>query len=326
MRANEFLIEADPALKKQIIGIVKQTEDDELLHRVLSTLNSSNLNTRLYAALKTDKDAGHIVDAVASIITNANGTHAEKDAFIKQFSEKFINTSVLFSGSRVSYADFVQEGFPLRVFADMVVAPALRPQGVGPGELALAIMSKHIHFTGQSQTAGDISVDGVGHVEVKASVKSGGRWINPRKARINVEAIRAALEKTLDIQIPDRVSISNWAAPGGIREQILHQKQQDLKPIARIIGKGLFHHVDSSNFQKALVSGTAEDINQWYLSTGFENYKTYSGFTGLLMLDTNAQTAHYFADYEHMAGFIKAGVAYVLAPDGECMPKVLLVA
>ena len=60
------------------------------------------------------------------------------------------------------------------------------------------------------------------------------------------------------------------------------------------------------------------------LRTGFDNYKTLSGFEGLLLMDLPTQTAQYFTDFDDMLGLIKNDAVYLYAPESEMMPKVTL--
>jgi hypothetical protein len=57
---------------------------------------------------------------------------------------------------------------------------------------------------------------------------------------------------------------------------------------------------------------------------GFANYKKYSGFDGILMMDVSSQGLQYFTDYSQMSGKVKVDSAYLYAPESEAMPKVRL--
>ena len=323
-------------LKKKIITTVKSTNDDQLLNKVLSVLYSENIGSKLSAVLAKDTDIGDLNQTVAKIILETDGTVEEKEKFAKNFSKGYINIPVMFSGKKVTYDQIVTPGFPLRVFDNMVVAQTLRPQGVGPGEWAIAIMSPKINFMGQAGGGGDLAVEGVGRVELKGRDKASGRWINARKAKLNMTAIKDTIEAALfgensegsGEEIPPRVPISMWAGPGGIREKIKKNNPKSLNQVCQVIAKGLFAYADAGSlgsFINVLKTGDKKEIDDVYLAVGIENYKTYSNWDGILLLDHPAKILHYFKDYSEMKGHIWYNTAYIFAPESEAMPKVGLI-
>ena len=86
-------------------------------------------------------------------------------------------------------------------------------------------------------------------------------------------------------------------------------------------------YYNSTQYYSLLDAGLK--VPTWYgleLKTGFENYKNYSNFDGILMMNNNSESVQYFTSYESMQGLIKSDVAYMMAPDSEGMPKVDLIA
>jgi hypothetical protein len=75
-----------------------------------------------------------------------------------------------------------------------------------------------------------------------------------------------------------------------------------------------------------LKGGTAEIIKDAVLKTGYENYKKYSGFDGILLLDVRSNgTAQYFETYDDMRGHIKSSTIYLLSCDEyDCMPQIVI--
>jgi hypothetical protein len=325
MKIRDILVEADPKLKAAVTQAVKQTEDDNLLHKVLTTLKGSDLHGKLTAALATDQDATKYVEIIARIVIDTEGSVEEKERFAAQFKRGFINLGVLFGGNRVGWSDFVVDDFAAKVFATMAVSNELRPQGVGPGEIALAILSPKIMFTGQSAGGGDIGVAGVGNVEVKTRVQSAGRWGNARKARMDVGGIRAALEKAMGEPMPDRINIKTWSRDEGVREQLRRKNPRMLGKICDLIAKGTYAFTDTTAYATALKAGTEADLRDAMLAAAWENYKTYSEFDGMLIMDAPSQQAHYFSDFADMQGHIWASTLYILAPEQEMFPKVGLI-
>lgn len=325
MKIKDILVEADPKLKAAVSLAVKQTEDDNLLHKVLTTLKGSDLHGKLTAALATDQDATKYVEIIARIVIDTDGSVQEKERFASQFKRGFVNINTLFGGQRVDWYDFITDDFAAKVFNTMVVSNELRPQGVGPGEIALAVMSPKIMFTGQSAGGGDIGVAGVGNVEVKTRVQSAGRWGNARKARMDVGGIRAALEKAFGENMPDRVNIKQWSRNEGMREQLRRINPRMLGKICDIIAKGTYAFTDATGYANALKSGDEAALKAAMLSAAWENYKAYSKFDGMLIIDAPTQQAHYFSDFADMEGHIWPSTLYILAPEQEMFPKVGLI-
>lgn len=319
MKATEFLTEDAQKLKAVITGLVKQTDDEGLLNKVYNALKASDVTGRLTAALSKDADSKKFLEILTQVVLNTDGTVEEKLAFADNFSQGFIDIGNLFGKKKVPYDSFVTPGFPQRVFDNLV--PVIK-QGVGPGEMAFSILSPSIRFTGQESGGGDLSVEGVGFVELKTEQASGGRWINARKANMSLGTIREALLNASQRQIPARVNISQWVQLREYLVQVNKLKPAQMKKLCDIIAQATFNHVNSSMYATALLNGSAEQIKQAILTVGFENYKAYSGFDGLLIVSVPKRTAQYFTTIQELLPNIKSDTPYILAPESEMMPKV----
>jgi hypothetical protein len=121
--------------------------------------------------------------------------------------------------------------------------------------------------------------------------------------------------------LPARLSIDEWV--NKIRPDLAHMPEV-LADCAKKMADGLFNQVPNTVYAKALVSGTAPQIKNAILKVGFANYKKYSKFDGILMMDINSAGLQYFTDYSQMAGKVKVDSAYLYAPESEAMPKVRL--
>ena len=177
----------DPKLKKEIIGVVNATDDLSVLHRVLNVLKSGNIDDRIKSVIGKDADAQRFIKQIINIILQIDAPVEEKDTFLKLYAKgKVINTSKLLNGKLYNFADLVGTGFTLELFKRLTVE--LVSQGVGPGEIALAVLSPDIAWSGRSQGGGDIQINKK-PVEVKTRVSKGGRWINARKAKMDVTGI-----------------------------------------------------------------------------------------------------------------------------------------
>lgn len=304
------------SLKKNIIDLVKATEEDIILNRVLKVLQSGNIDTRIKDLLETDEDAKKFVKSITDAILQIDAPIEQKNAFLDNFKNGVVDTEKLLNGKVNSIPDLVGSGFNSQLFRDL--STRLTSQGVGPGELALAVMSPKIKWTGRTGGGGDILVNGK-PVEVKTRVSSGGRWLNTRKAKMDLQRIKDTIEQSTGMPVPDRLNINNWvtkyrpAIPG-----------TDLNKVTKIIADSIFKGTDNSAYQKALDTGTAQDIANEHLRTGFNNYKNLSNFDGILMVDLPTDTTQYFPDYESMVGKIKNDAIYIYAPESEMMPKVTL--
>lgn len=307
------------SLKKNIIDMVKSTEEDVVLNRVLKVLKSGNLDQRVVNVLSTDADAKAFLKKITDSIMHIEAPVEEKDEFLKNFTKGIVDTKKLLNGRTQTIEDLVGPGFNTELFKDLSVK--LASQGVGPGELALAVMSPNIKWSGRVSGGGDIIVNGK-PVEVKTRVSSGGRWINPRKAKMDLERIRETVEKASGIQVPDRLNVNAWV--NTYRPAIIAKDKKNLNKVTKTIADSIFKATDTSAYQKALATGSVEDIVDEHLRTGYDNYKKLSGFEGILMIDLPTDTVQYFKDYDSMAGNIKNDAVYIYAPEGEMMPKVTL--
>lgn len=303
-------------IKKTIVDMVKVTDERSILKKVLYTLEAGNLDERIQNVINTDADAKIFLDKITSAIIDINASVEEKDKFLNKYPKGIINVSKLLDGAPHTFAELVGKGFTEELFTQL--STSLVSQGVGPGEIALAVFSPKIKWGGSSPGAGDIIVNGK-NVEVKTSVKSGGRWMNPRKANMNMSAIKNAITKASGEEIPDRLGLNAWV--NTFRPKI---NKKDLPKVCKIIGTSLFTTVDTSSFEKALETGDAKQIQDEMLRVGFNNYKNLSEFDGMLMMDVGSRTAQYFNSYDEMIGSIKVDSAYLYAPENETMPKVSL--
>ena len=312
----------DPKLKKEIIGVVNATDDLSVLHRVLNVLKSGNIDDRIKSVIGKDADAQRFIKQIINIILQIDAPVEEKDTFLKLYAKgKVINTSKLLNGKLYNFADLVGTGFTLELFKRLTVE--LVSQGVGPGEIALAVLSPDIAWSGRSQGGGDIQINKK-PVEVKTRVSKGGRWINARKAKMDVTGIINAVATALKaskqkITLPDRLNPEYWV--NDLRPRI---DPKLLKATVKKMADGMFTAVPNIEYQKALLTGDASAIVYAITKVGYNNYKKYSGFDGMLLMDVPTETFQYFQTFEEMAGSIKVATAYLFAPESEMMPQVVL--
>ena len=309
----------DKQLKKEIIDVVHATDDLSVLQKVLNTLKAGNIDERIQKVIGKDADAQQFIKKIIAAIINIDAPVEEKNAFLHRYEKGIvIDSKKLLDGKLHNFSEIVGTGFALELFKQLSVE--LVSQGVGPGEVALAVLSPEIAWSGRTSGGGDIQVNKK-PVEVKTRVSKGGRWINARKADLDLGAIKTAMHKYLTkrVTIPARVNATYWVET--IRPAI---NPKGLKTAAKEIADSTFKFVNNTSYQKALVSGDATAIVNAFLDVGYNNYKKYSGFIGMLLMDVPTDQCQYFVDYADMAGSISAGTTYLLAPESEMMPQVVL--
>jgi len=321
MRNLINIISEDPQLKKEIIGVVKATDDLTTLQRVLNVLKAGDIDDRIKRVIGQDADAQRFIKKIVTTILAIEAPIEEKNAFLDKYAKgKVINTAALFDGKLHSFEELVGPGFTQELFKRLSVE--LVSQGVGPGEVALAVLSPEIEWSGRSQGGGDIQVKKK-PIEVKTRASKGGRWINARKAKLDlgaiVTAISKAIPKSSQVTIPDRINTKYWTDT--IRPAI---DPKMLKTVAEKIANATFSFTNNKAYQKALTNGDADMIVNVYLETGYNNYKAYSGFVGMLLMDIPTEQAQYFVDYKDMQGSISVATTYIYAPESEMMPQVTL--
>jgi len=309
----------DPRLKKEIIDVVHATDDLSVLQKVLNTLKAGNIDERIRSVIGKDADAQQFIKKIIAAIINIEAPVEEKNAFLHRYKKGIvIDSKKLLDGKLHNFAEIAGTGFALELFKQLSVE--LVSQGVGPGEVALAVLSPDIAWSGRTSGGGDIQVNKK-PVEVKTRVSKGGRWINARKAKLDLGAIVTAITQhsIRPMELPDRINATFWVDK--IRPNINPKK---LKLAAKQIADSTFKFVDNTSYQKALVAGDANAIVNVFLEIGYNNYKKYSGFVGMLLMDVPTDQTQYFVHYEDMAGSISAGTTYLYAPESEMMPQVIL--
>lgn len=304
------------SLKKAIVDLLKDTQEGTVLNQVLKVLQAGNIDERIASVVGTDSDAKQFINQITDAIIKSDASIAQKNAFLERFPKGIIDVGAMMDGGEHSFEELVGAGFPTELLKDLSVR--LTSQGVGPGEVALAIMSPKIKWSGREVGGGDILVNGK-PVEVKTRVSSGGRWLNTRKSNMNLPAIKQAIEASTGLEIPARLNVDNWV--NVYRPNI---DAKTLPKVAQTIADGIFNGVPNEDYKEMLMKGDTQDIIDEHLRTGYNNYKTLSGFEGILLMDLPTERIQYFTDYDDMQDLIKNDAVYIYAPEAEMMPKVAL--
>lgn len=316
MRYTDLVFE-DPSLKKEIIAVVKATDDPSTLQKVLRTLKAGNIEERIKSVLGSDADASIFMAQIARAIIEIDAPVEEKDAFLEQIKQgRAINIGTLLDGDLHSFDEIVGSGFGKELFKQL--SKELVSQGVGPGEVALAVLHPDISWSGRIKGGGDIIVNKKA-VEVKTRNKEGGRWINARKANMDLPAIRRAIQAATRGYTADYIGVDNWV--NNLRPNI---NPKNLKEVCKTIADATFNFVNNSLYQKALMTGDENAIKFAIVKVGYDNYKKYSDFAGMLLLDLPTDQVQYFVDFDDMVGSISVGTPYIFSPEATMMPQVTL--
>lgn len=309
------------SVKKDIISLLKSVREENILQKVLKVLQSGDIEKRIKEAISNDSDAKAHIETITNVIVDSSASVQEKDLFLSRFKSGIVDVSKLIDGRLHSFKDVVGSDFAVEVFKKLITT--LTSQGIGPGELALAVLSPKIKSVGAVGGGGDIIVNGV-RVEVKASVKSGGRWVNARKAKVNLPAIKKSIElATGEPLTVNYLSAKQWVQT--YRPMILSKNPKKLSSVCAAIANGMFNQTSNVKYKEALEKGNAVEIAERMLEVGFENYKTYSNFTGILLIDTVRETLQYFTSFGEMKDKIESSTPYVWCSGAdELMPKVKL--
>ena len=162
-------------LKKQVLDVVQSTDDPNLLQKVLDTLKAGNIEERIADVLSKDADANRFIDKLAEIIVMIKAPVEEKNAFLKEFPKGIVNTTLLLDGQQHTFSELVGSGFNTELFK--ILIRVMVSQGVGPGEVALAVLSPHVKWSGRAAGGG-------GHRhDQSAAVSSGASWETSAGAR-----------------------------------------------------------------------------------------------------------------------------------------------
>ena len=310
--------QAPADVKKEIISKVKAESDPALLDRILQVLEKNNLDTKLTSVLSSDEDAKKFMRQLAQTINNTDGTLKEKQVFLDNYHKGFINIpAILKQGVAVSFDEILPDtGFAMRVFLNLI---PLAPMGVGPGELALALLSPNIKFSGSDSTPGDIQINGQ-NIELKAKQVAGGRWTAGRKAQYDMQSIKRELEIN-GVTVGDRLSVKPWVTT--IRPTL---EPTAIKKIAKAVVNSTFKFVtNSSALEKQIVSGDIAGIKREWGLLSFENYKTITKFDAMMLMDVGNKQVISFDDAHKVADILRVDMPNIYGPEQEAMPKITFV-
>ena len=303
-----FLREAPDELQQVKKLLLKQIDSEQelaVLKKILKVMKNAGVDDKLVKALKTDADAEPLVQRLVADIMNTEGTTAEKQHFAENYTKGFINiNAILTPNQKISINQILQNemdpdpnnkdqkqtSFVYAVFD--FLATKYAPAGVGPGEVALAVLSPNITRVGGGASAiGDIKVtlaEKDYYVEMKgknynAQTKKTGTAGRLVDAKINIAdatGLANALQKAG--QTGQRISLTPSARArasiplvGGDNSVVskIAKAGRDVKSFASEVARALFSKAPDVQAKAAqLISANSTDIMNFYTRTLYDRY------------------------------------------------------
>jgi hypothetical protein len=315
MKSNEFITEDDnniSQLKTDIIRQVKKTSDEELLDRIYTVLNKSDLVARISGTLERDTDTAGYVEELTKIIIDTPGTFQEKYEFINGFPTGYVDIKLMLSGDRVKFDELLSKNTFVRKVFDQLKRVTFGT-AKGPGEFALAVMSPGIRITGK----GDLNI-GNDIIEVKASAgkdvsSGGGRLGTP--GLLHSDDVESIIVKNLKVQMSKVMPDGNLSLKG------LIALASNTKPGIRTkLGNELFSYIFKSQVPvtklvSAFSSGDVDQTKQEYIKTNYALYQQDSGFSGIMLMNFALGELQYYRDSEEMIKHIYDPGVYIISKD-----------
>ena len=303
-----FLREAPDELqqvKKLLLKQISSEQELAVLKKMLSVMRDAGVDDKIAKALKTDADAEPLVQRLVADIMNTEGTVAEKQHFAENYTKGFINlNAILTANQKISINQILQNemapdpknkdqkqtSFVYAVFD--FLATKYVPPGVGPGEVALAVLSPSITRVGGGSSAiGDIKVS-LGekdyYVEMKgknynAQTKKTGTAGRLVDAKINIAdptGISNALQKvgqkgqriSLTPSARARAAIPLVGAENSVVSKLV-KAGKDVNAFASEVAGALFSKVPGGRAKATrMIAANSEDILNFYTRTLYDRY------------------------------------------------------
>lgn len=349
MRAFEFLREydadiSDKDLKAQIKDKIDIETDRVTLDRVYQALDRANIDEKLLSAISRDPDmkvgvVKKLKDYIIRIIMTTQGSTQDKKDFIAtlESGKGFIDTDKLLTKNQiVNVKDLLlgNNDFADKVFMELLEMPI--PQGVGPGEIPMALLSPKIKIVGGSKEApGDLQI-GKKFVEVKAEKDGTPGRLSDDKVKINfsksVDMIRKAgiTDKRIALY-PGKLAVKEGERVNVVGENSVVERFKangiDVKPLADTIANELNAGRESKEdkkLEKALSLAIQENdpkevmIQNTKLQLGM--YKSAKKFDGMLFLNVKNRDnvySYYTEDNSFDSINIDAGTIYMTGSGGK---------
>ena len=313
MRAREFLnniinetSRSLSSLKTKVKAGIDRTNDETLLNRIYTTLNSGTLIGRLTGNLEklSDPEIRTFLNEIAQVIINAPGSFEEKLAFVDGLHSGYVDVNKMLDGKKHHFSDLLKANknvslkFLFDMFNEMKDLGASAKKG--PSEFAFAILSPKISVFG----SGDLKI-GKHIVEVKAGSGTIGDTSLFQHSKVHI-ILKEFLGDLIDI-----------SRPVGAEQLSIAIKRANLEPtqlsdFANKLADYIFKGQPWANTAplKAAIqnveSGTqVSDIRKGYLTAAYTAYKRRKDqdedkFKGVMLVNYDNQELRYFEDPEEM--------------------------
>jgi len=310
MRALDIIFEKTSprgleTLKSKVKAGIDQTDDEVLLNRIYTTLNSGDLTQRLHGELHnlSDPEIRSFQDEIANAIISAPGTFEEKMNFVNGLKTGYVDIQKMIDGNRHHFSDLLKptKKVPLKFLFEMF--NELKDLGgkakKGPGEFALAIMSPQVSVFG----SGDLKI-GNQIVEVKAGSGTIGDTSMFQHQKVHI-----ILQKFL----PNLDTSQAVGAEKLVKAVVAAQKQgaidkNQLSALADELADYIFKGQPWANtnpLKQAIKSinvnhDSIAPVRQGYLTAAYSAYKQKKDkstkFDGIMLINFDNQELRYFDD------------------------------
>lgn len=335
MRVIDILLEKAgdlTSLKSKIVNQVQVTDDADLLNRIYSALNSTNLGSRIKKALaKGDNEVKNYLDTIANIIINTPGTVEEKIRFATGLPDGYVDIKKMVSGQRVHFEDLIvtnkknaPRDFILRVMHALRTVG--QDQSKGPGEFALAVLSPQIKIFGE----GDLKIG-----NHKIEVKAGGGRLGATGGAASRQEGGGGLQSDENFNIiskyfPGQVQPDQTLGVGSLETLIKKSTLQptQLKELANELFGYIFkgkNWVDLTPLVNATVN--RDDLRKPFVHAAFLAYKgpaKKEKFHGIMLMNFEIQELQYFEDFEEMYKNMYATSPSIIASNAGFGPRNIL--
>ena len=349
MRALEFLREydadiSDKDLKAQIKDKIDIETDRVTLDRVYQALDRANIDEKLLSAISRDPDmkvgvVKKLKDYIIRIIMTTQGSTQDKKDFIAtlESGKGFIDTDKLLTKNQiVNVKDLLlgNNDFADKVFMELLEMPI--PQGVGPGEIPMALLSPKIKIVGGSKEApGDLQI-GKKFVEVKAEKDGTPGRLSDDKVKINfsrsVDMIRKAgiTDKRIALY-PGKLAVKEGERVNVVGENSVVERFKangiDVKPLADTIANDLNAGRESKEDKKlekelslAIQENNPKEVMIQNTKLQLGMYKSAKKFDGMLFLNVKNRDnvySYYTEDNSFDSINIDSGTIYMTGSGGK---------
>ena len=346
-------------VKKLLLKQIDSEQELAVLQKLLKVMKTAGVDDKLAKALKTDVDAEPLVQRLVADIMNTEGTTAEKQHFAENYAKGFISIgAILTPNQKISINQILQNqmapdpnnkdqkqtSFVYAVFEFLASNPPYLRQGIGPGEVALAVLSPNITRVGGGTSAiGDIKVssgDGDYYVEMKGknynsqTKKSGtaGRLVDAKINIADATGLANALQKAG--QSGQRVGLTPSASArkaiplvGGDNSIVskIAQAGKDVNAFASEVAGALFSKAPGGRAKATqMIAANSTDILNFYTRTLYDRYykvksKAEGKLAGFFFINMKNKSFFYSTNFDATlnAGSSYDGPVYLTDPKGD---------